>query len=739
MRTLVLVSLLPVAAFAQSEWSSFPSTPPAFVPDAGSPAGPPPMPPPAVTPRSPDVAPAPSRDNRDLGARGRVEDRLRAAEQGKPVPQNSPPPPGAKAAAPTDADKDAPIVAKKEEYLPGTEPHSPSTYGNAIDAPSNARVTAGGPSIGLIHGVTSAKLGPKGVLRFSFLGEYLGQNDFPVRNAGNVRTAGTFGVSFQPFEWGEVFLGYSASANSSSRTSPNLIQALGDVTFGLKASKQWAKGLWAGIDLRLLTFSGVGNQSFDRMAIGFQPRALVAYDVRAAAPKVPLILHANVGARIDNTAGLLQTTRPNAAEEFALGINRFHRFTLGVGLEVPLPWVTPTIEYGFGLPLGVPVTGLTGPDSLPVEATAAMPQQLGLGLKITAVKDLTLLVAVDIGLSRSVALGIPATAPWNLLFGASFNIDPFQRGETKLVETVRERKVEGPATPKTAKIEGTVIDAQTRKPIPGVIVAMVGAGLPPVASEADTGRFLTHELKGASVKLKTTKDGYKQLEQELKLEEGKTQKIELVLESESKKATFELTVASKKKPVSATVTFAGPVNQSASTSSSIADPVKVEVQPGTYTVEVTAEGYLSQTRDVQVPANGSMPLAFDLQPQPKKKLVVFKDDKIEILQQVHFETGKATILGDSFQLLQQVVDAIVRNHVKRVRVEGHTDNRGDKGVNQKLSEDRAKSVVDFLVAQGIDASRLEASGYGDTKPVAPNLTARGRELNRRVEFIVVER
>ena len=120
-------------------------------------------------------------------------------------------------------------------------------------------------------------------------------------------------------------------------------------------------------------------------------------------------------------------------------------------------------------------------------------------------------------------------------------------------------------------------------------------------------------------------------------------------------------------------------------------------------------------------------------------LTVIKEDKIEISQQVHFLTGKATILADSFPLLQQVVDVMVRNGVKRVRVEGHTDNRGDKAFNQKLSEDRAKSVADYLVGQGIDQSRIESAGYGDTKPVAPNLTARGRELNRRVEFLILEK
>jgi len=140
-----------------------------------------------------------------------------------------------------------------------------------------------------------------------------------------------------------------------------------------------------------------------------------------------------------------------------------------------------------------------------------------------------------------------------------------------------------------------------------------------------------------------------------------------------------------------------------------------------------------------MPAGGRMPLAFELAPAPKKMLVIFKGDKIEILQQVHFATGKSTILADSYDLLKQVVDVVVRNNVKRISIEGHTDNKGVKAANQTLSEDRARAVKDYLVSQGVDAKRLESVGYGDTKPIAPNLTARGRELNRRVEFIVLEK
>jgi outer membrane protein OmpA-like peptidoglycan-associated protein len=106
---------------------------------------------------------------------------------------------------------------------------------------------------------------------------------------------------------------------------------------------------------------------------------------------------------------------------------------------------------------------------------------------------------------------------------------------------------------------------------------------------------------------------------------------------------------------------------------------------------------------------------------------------------VQFAEGKATLLPASHPLLAQVLDALVKNNIKRVRIEGHTDNKGDPAANLQLSKERARAVADSLVKAGMDPARLEAEGLGDTQPVAPNLTPRGRELNRRIELIILER
>ncbi|MEZ4472626.1 MAG: OmpA family protein [bacterium] len=115
-------------------------------------------------------------------------------------------------------------------------------------------------------------------------------------------------------------------------------------------------------------------------------------------------------------------------------------------------------------------------------------------------------------------------------------------------------------------------------------------------------------------------------------------------------------------------------------------------------------------------------------------------EEISIGEQVFFDTNKATIRKVSFELLDQVA-SVLKNakFVTKVRVEGHTDDRGKDDKNKKLSQDRAESVRKYLIDKGISADRLEAVGYGEERPIASNKTAAGRQQNRRVAFTVTER
>lgn len=101
---------------------------------------------------------------------------------------------------------------------------------------------------------------------------------------------------------------------------------------------------------------------------------------------------------------------------------------------------------------------------------------------------------------------------------------------------------------------------------------------------------------------------------------------------------------------------------------------------------------------------------------------------------INFDTGKATLQAGSDQVLGEIAKLLTEHDEWRFEVQGHTDDVGAKAANLTLSEERAKAVVAWLTGHGIDAARLVAKGYGDTKPVGDNATDEGRAKNRRVEL-----
>ena len=120
----------------------------------------------------------------------------------------------------------------------------------------------------------------------------------------------------------------------------------------------------------------------------------------------------------------------------------------------------------------------------------------------------------------------------------------------------------------------------------------------------------------------------------------------------------------------------------------------------------------------------------------EQQLVQIVNEQIEIVDNVYFRSNRDVIEARSFNLLDNVARVInAHPEIARVRVEGHTDARGNHDRNVRLSQARADAVVRYLVAHGVSASRIEARGYGPDRPRVPN--ARSREehaRNRRVEF-----
>jgi outer membrane protein OmpA-like peptidoglycan-associated protein len=122
----------------------------------------------------------------------------------------------------------------------------------------------------------------------------------------------------------------------------------------------------------------------------------------------------------------------------------------------------------------------------------------------------------------------------------------------------------------------------------------------------------------------------------------------------------------------------------------------------------------------------------------EKELVKIVDGKLELLDVVYFALDAAVIQPKSYPLLDNVARVLkAHGQIAGIRVEGHTDDRGDNAYNTKLSQRRADAVRAYLIKQGIDAGRLEAVGFGEDQPKTTNATVEGRATNRRVEFVII--
>ncbi len=127
-------------------------------------------------------------------------------------------------------------------------------------------------------------------------------------------------------------------------------------------------------------------------------------------------------------------------------------------------------------------------------------------------------------------------------------------------------------------------------------------------------------------------------------------------------------------------------------------------------------------------------------PERQKQLVVITRQKLLILEKVQFETAKAKVLKKSYRLLEQIA-SVIKSHptLGVVSIEGHTDSRGNAQFNFRLSEQRARAVLEYLVKRGgVDLARLTSQGFGAANPADTNETAQGREKNRRVEFRILQ-
>jgi len=153
-----------------------------------------------------------------------------------------------------------------------------------------------------------------------------------------------------------------------------------------------------------------------------------------------------------------------------------------------------------------------------------------------------------------------------------------------------------------------------------------------------------------------------------------------------------------------------------------------------YGIIVKVKGYLFHSENVDIPYSaGYQEIVKDVQ---LKKLEVGKSI---VLNNIFYDFDKTTLRPESMSELERLVQLLNENPTLTIELSSHTDNKGTDEYNQKLSQQRAQSVVNFLIAKDINKTRLIAKGYGEIVPVATNDTEEGRQQNRRTEFKILSR
>jgi outer membrane protein OmpA-like peptidoglycan-associated protein len=476
-------------------------------------------------------------------------------------------------------------------------------------------------------------------------------------------------------------------------------------------------------------------------------------------------------------------------ERFALGINRVDMFSIGLGLEAPLSVATdftihPLLEWQLGIPvnrqgyscLSVP-TGATieSPDGcLAITGLSAAPSTLTLGLRVLPpVRGLSTQLAFDIGVmgTSTFVRELASNRPWAFIFSLAYAVDT-RPPQPEIHYVVARRPAQPAPLPSGNKkrIRGQVLERGFGTAIVGAVVRYPDHDVSPQLTGAE-GRFTSYEFDPGEIVLEVSHPDYESARCSASIPapgasraaaaklgrsglapapaaaSGKAgadaaafveARCELVGRPKAGGLQGSLTNEGGMPVPNVTVEISGPETHSVVSDAGGQFTVP-GMKAGEYVARVDAPNYLLKQQSFTLAPGSDTTLQLALVAKPKNAQVTMTAHEVKIRTQILFKSNSADIDDRSTGLLTEITDVLQRNpQAAHVQVQGHTDNRGDSAQNLALSQQRAEAVVQWLVNAGVDAGRLEAKGFGDARPIVPNLTPGNRSQNRRVQFIIKE-
>ena len=604
------------------------------------------------------------------------------------------------------------------------------------------------------------------------------KDDFIYTGDENKFVSGTASFRFTLWKYFETAIALRSYANynkySDDQFEPQLFQTLGDASLGLRFFYPVTKYLFLGLGYRAILLNKVGE-----VGIGAASHELFlpfTLDIQKINRKVPLRIHLFTAYYFDESANLVEgeesargdrETLPcesdadgnysplaciSPVERFGLGVNRVDLLKIGLGFDFPAPYVNPFLEFNMGIPInrqgfncGQNLNDYTEDDyCLENKGFSSFPTNITIGLRVRGLpygawKGLGILAAADIGVTgidrNSRVRELAMNPTYMIYFGVSYTPVVKAKEVVKIQEVVKTEIKEPPPKP---RILGKVIDADTKAPVDGAIVTFVGQDLNALVTGAD-GTFVSYPLEAGEVEMSVSAEWYFDTACAATLEETGDAEVLCEMRPMPKLATISGVVLDAKNasPLSGvSIMLKGPREKSLSTD--VSGSFSLETEAGIYEVKADFEGYFSKITKVDGPAGGSANVQLMLSKKPKNSLVFIKKKQIRFKKKIQFEFNSATIMAKSYVILDSVADLML-NHpeLQVVEIQGHTDDKGKDDYNMQLSQDRANSVRDYFIAAGVDPEKLVGKGYGESTPIAPNVTSAGRAKNRRVEFHII--
>lgn len=231
--------------------------------------------------------------------------------------------------------------------------------------------------------------------------------------------------------------------------------------------------------------------------------------------------------------------------------------------------------------------------------------------------------------------------------------------------------------------------------------------------------------------LKGTAEGYQPFEQSFTVPDGQPIEVVQKLAYIPGKVTVKVQTEDGK-PVPGATWFVDNADRGDASSGT----ANADLKPGPHVIAAAAPGFLKDSAKVGVKAGETTEVTIILKPTK----VDVQKERIDLRDSVYFELDKDIIKPESYQLLKDVAKTMNEYpEILVVRIEGHTDSRGDAEYNQDLSDRRAKAVREFLIKEGVAPERLVAFGYGESKPLVQGENDAAWAKNRRVDFFIEKR